>query len=71
LSWSRAAVTDVDIFVPDVSSITGNAFQVNWIPMFWFIASDTKLTGNKVTGWAAGLTFIGSETIVGKSLVVN
>jgi hypothetical protein len=39
--------------------------------MFWFIASDTKLTGNKVTGWAAGLTFIGSETIVGKSLVVN
>ena len=64
LSWGRAAITDVKIFIPDVSGVTNNTLQVDWIPMFWFIAPNTEFSSNIISIWAAALSFVGTETII-------
>ena len=71
LPGSRAAVTDMEIFIPDVSGITSDTFHVDWVPVFRLIASDTELSSNKISIWTTTLRFVSSEAVVGKGLVVS
>ena len=71
LSWGRAAITDVEIFIPDVASVAGDTFQVDWIPVLWLIASNAEFSSNKISSGTTALSLIGSKAVVGEGLIVS
>jgi hypothetical protein len=71
LSWGRAAITDVEIFIPDVAGVTGYTFQVDWIPVLWLIASNAEFSSNKISSGTTALSLIGSKAVIGEDLIVS
>jgi hypothetical protein len=49
--------------IPNISIRANFAFLGDWIPVFWFIASDAELSCNEISIRTTALIFIGSEVI--------